>query len=572
MRKILIPIAALIFVLSSYSCGKLFAEENDGGAFEYRDIYLPDYNKQDNSRLGLDYIDEAWGIWGHNLSNVLPEDPSNEIYAKVNGGFEEHQFCFTSDRLFEYISDYVDNQYAFTDSVRFAILPNDNSIVCLCSECVRAGNTKGNASPAVFSLIERLALKYPEHTFYTSYYGTTTQLPEKEMPANSGVIVSAIDYPLSSSETPKEKSFIKLLENWHGKTDRIFVWDYVNNFDDYFTPYPVFTVMQRRLKLYRDAGVTGVFLNGSGNDYSAFSKLKKAVLAELMYNPDQDWKEILQNKASELYPTAGLDIANFIIAQENMVASNGKPLPLYEGIGNALATYLPEKEFIDFYNAIVMHKKTATGQELDELELMTDAMALTMLELKRVGHDMQNTAKLKERLGRLPGNGIDFYNEGCWSVNQYLSNFEFMEKDAASTENTNLLKGVRLIPKTPLDEDYQDITILTDGLLGIPSNYHDGNLLTSADPAFSISIPRQPGMKKLKVWLVYNPGFRIGLPEEVTLSVDGARIKTQVPSRPSGDSGHSFMEFDVPPVGDIILTLKKNPEIKTMAIDEIQAF
>lgn len=570
MRNSLMAIAGALMVVCSYSCGTAMAD-NDG-TFEYRDIYLPPYTKDDAKALDLDFIEDSWGIWGHNLSQVVPADHSHQIYAKDGDDVIEEQFCFSSNKLFGYISDYIHNQYTFEDSIRFAILPKDNDIVCLCAECVKLGNSEGNATPAVVSMISRLAAKYPQHIFFTSHYSTTANLPEAEMPANSGVIISAMEYPLSAKESPKERQFVSLLDGWQQKTDRIYVWDYINNFDDYYTPYPVFSVMQRRFRNYRDAGVTGVFLNGSGNDYSTFGKIRKAVLAELLENPDTDWEEVLRTYTAQHYPVAGKDIADFMVAQEKMVQGNGRALPLYEGVPTALKIYLPEKEFVDFYNKIVRHKKSASGQEKEDLELMTDGMALTMLELKRIGGDMEGTAKLKERLGRLPARDIEGYNEGYWSIDRYLKNYNFMETHAREVRGKNLLEGKRLKVVTALDEDYTDISLLTDGLLGIPSNYHDGNLITSASPSFSVGIPRQEGMKKLKVWLVYNPEFKIGLPEEVWLSADGLRGKIQVPEKPAGQSGHTFVEFDVPPAGELVLTMKKDPEIKTLAIDEIEAF
>ena len=541
------------------------------GAFEYRDIYLPEYSKKANAQLDLNNLDADWGLWGHNLNAVLPEDPSMQAFAKVWGSPNKDQFCFTSNRLYDYIVDYIRSNYIFRDSVRFAILPNDNALVCQCTECIRLGNTKTDASPAVFYMIDRLAKKFPQHEFYTSYYSTTKQLPDKVMPPNTGVIVSAIDFPLTAAENNKDMAFMALLDEWKEKTDNIYIWDYLNNYDDYFTPSPIFGPMQHRLRLYRDTGVNGVFLNGSGNDYSTFSRLKKAVLAQMMINPDIDWEELLRKYAVEYYPVAGNDIADFMVMQEKMLERTGQAVPHYEGVDKITKIYLPERQFVDFYNRLVLHRKSAATPEKEELRDMTDAMALTMLELKRIRGDISDTDVLKERLRRMLQNGTEYYNEGAWSIEEYLDNYEFMEREAAEASPNNLLKGVPLRKMTALDEDYSDITIVTDGLLGLPSNYHDGNLIISADPKFNVGIPRQPGMKKLKVWMVHNPGFKIGLPMEVYVTVDGMRGKTQVPEKKNG-IGHSYLEFDLPGAGDVVLTLVKDPDVKTMAIDEIEAY
>lgn len=575
MRKFYYAVTAVLATVFIYSCGQTQAGNNvvEGAAFEYRDIYLPSVSQKEDQQLELNNLDDDWGIWGHNMSVVLPEDPSLTVYAKVHGNTEEEQYCFTSPKLFKYFCDFIDNNYGRDDSVRFAVVPNDNTIACLCEKCVAIGNTNGNATPAVFDFVTKLANKYPTHTFFTSHYLTTEQLPKHKLPPNSGVLISAMQYPLAAGSTGKEESFNKILESWQGKADKVYVWDYINNFDDYFTPFPVFNVMQHRLRNYRDLGVHGVFLNGSGTDYSTFSRLKKAVLAQMMINPDIDWKETLRQYAREYYPVAGEDIADFIIAQENMVARHGKPLPMYDGIEAARRLYLPDREFIDFYNKIQAHKKVATGWEKEELETMAEALSLTALELRRSkGRVDDEDGHLQRRLRRLPPKGIEIYNEGCWTIQSYLDNYAALLEEYRATEGKNMLKGVKLQAKTPLDEDYTDISIITNGLLGIPSNYHSGNLISSADPALDIAVPNVPGMKRLKVWLSYNPGFKIGLPQEVWLMAGGQKIAAKEPSRPKGESGHTFLEFDVPQSGDVVLSFRKNPDVKTFAIDEIEGF
>lgn len=574
MRKFYLILSIAVTAIIIYSCEQSQATKNyvEGAAFEYRDIYLPTFSEKENKELELNNLDNDWGIWGHNLSNVLPEDPSLTVFATLDGNIEEDQYCFTSEKLFQYFCDYIDNNYGRNDSIRFAVVPNDNVIACLCEECVALGNTKGNATPAVFDFVSRMARKYPNHTFFTSHYLTTEKLPSKKLPPNTGVLISAMQYPLAAGPTGKEESFKNILKSWQGKTDKLYIWDYINDFDDYFTPYPVFNVMQRRFQTYRDLGVHGVFLNGSGEDYSVFSRLKKAVLSQMMINPDLDWKETMREYAKKYYPTAGDDIADFIIAQENMVAAHGKPLPMYDGVETARKLYLPESEFTDFYNKIQTHKKLATGWEKEELETMAEALSLTLLELRRIHGQIDEDGHLQKRLSRLPPKGIEAYNEGYWSIQKYLDNYKYMVDMYEETKDKNMLRGVMLQAKTPLDEDYTDISIITNGLLGIASNYHSGNLISSADPALDIAVPRINGMKKLKIWLSYNPAFKIGLPQEVWLMSGGQKVASVEPARPTGDSGHTTVEFEIPSSGDIVLSFRKNPDVKTFAIDEIQGY
>lgn len=555
-----------------FGCNNSVATNPVPGAFKYREIYLPSTNPNDLKELGLNNVDDDWGLWGHNLANLLPEKPSLSVYARHDGATDRHQFCFSNPKIFEYISDYIDNNYSRRDSINFAILPNDNDIVCQCSECVRIGCTEEDATPAVLKLINRLCREYPNHTFFTSYYATTRAIPKTKLPSNAGVLVSAIGYPLNSRETPQEDKFKDLLKKWQEKSNNVYVWDYINNFDDYFTPFPVFNVMQRRLRMYRDAGVDGVFLNGSGTDFSTFSHLHKVVLSKLLINPDTDWRAELRKEAEAYYPTAGKDIADYIIAQEDYAASTGKTLPLYEGVKKSLESHLQSEPTRKLYDDVTRHLAKATGIERERLEQLQSALSMTILELNRIEGKTEGSAELLENLDKFPRGRVEYYNESYWPIAKYIGNYEVMLNNHNETDSTNLLKGVQLKALTPLDEEYNDVSILTDGYLGIPSNYHNGNLINSDDRGLQLVVPRQKGMNSLKIWLAYNPAYRIGLPAEIVMSV-GGRTVTATPRKPSRDTGHSQVEFKIPNVaGDIKLRFVKDPEVRSFAVEEIQGF
>ena len=583
MLDIIIKNALILCMFAASVCActrevKATSVKNDG-RFEYREIYLPERSSDDAKHLGLNNLDNDWALWGHNLSSVLPKKPSNSIYAKRNGQAQYDQFCFMSDDLFEYIEKYIDDNYGDgeEDSHRFAILPNDNHIVCTCSECKKAGNTERNASPAVFDMIRRLCERFPNHLFFTSYYNTTRGLPDTPLPGNAGVLISAMDYPLSAVATPKEEEFEALIESWAGKTGRVYIWDYINNFDDYFTPFPVFGVMQRRLQLYDRAGVKGLFFNGSGTDFSTFCRLKTHILAALTENPDADWKALLKSLSSELYPVTGKVIADFMLEQEDFVERMGKALPLYEGVNKALDTYLPEEKFLEFYDKLLSLLPETEGREKEEITRLCGALAMTRLELMRIRGDITGYKPHLDRLEKLTDQDpkVEVYSEACWTLASYINDYRFMAEHADSVNNKNLLKGVKLTPLTALDDDYSDISLVTDGLLGLPSNYHCGNLISSAETTLRLSIPKVDGMNYLRVWVVRNPAYHIERPEFVRLvDADGHKIGEEKPVQSAKNHNHASVVFEIPPAakGPFMLFVRRNPEERTMALDEIEAF
>lgn len=583
LRKFLFPFVLGAFTIGSGigiiitpACEKANAADNDSvqNAFKYREIYLPEGIGKNAVNFGLNTLDLDWGIWGHNLGKVLPPEPSQSVFAKVNGIPQKKQFCFSSNTLYGYIEDYIEDNFGIEETIRFAIIPNDNEIVCLCEKCITVGNTKKNASPAVTKLVRRLAERFPNHIFYTSYYKTTQGLPKDSMPHNTGVLVSAIDFPLSYDESPEETRFIQRLQAWGQTTPRILVWDYINNFDDYFTPYPTLGVMQRRLKDYRDNNVTAVFLNGSGTDISAMSRLRTAVLAEMTKDPDTDWKELLYEKAQEYYPNVGRIIADFMVAQEENLEQSGITLPLYEGVEIARKTYLPEEKFIAFHDTLINLRGNLKGGERDYVDLLLGELALTRLELNRINGNFNDSEKFLKELEQLQAMGYNSYNESGWTIEGYINDYRYILNHQKETAGKNKLKGEKLVALTPLDPEYSDISILTDGSLGIPSNYHNGNLIISPEYFTRIAVPNKPDVKKLKVWLSYNPAYRVKLPEKVTLSIGDKELGSATPQYPKNLDGHTFVTFDIPSneTGTLVLTFYKEEEGRSFAVEEIEGF
>ena len=559
---------SLYFTLGSCSA----AQTKSDSPFEYREIYMLGTMGEQAKEKGLNSVDLDWGLWGHNIADILPDKPAVNIYARVGNRTFDKQYCFSSNHLFQYIEEYINDNFGDNDTIRFAIIPNDNDIVCLDDKCRHAGNTEDDASPAIYNLLRRLCERFPNHIFFTADYQSVKNLPTTPLPKNAGVLVSAINFPRTVSSTAEETEFLQRIADWKKMVDRVYVWDYICNFDDYFTPVPIFSIMQHRLQKYRDAGVKGVFLNGSGPDYSSFSRATSAILTDLLNNPDVDWKATLKQYCDERYPVAGEHIYNFMVAQDDYFQQKGQPLPMYDGVQKALEVYLPESQFVEFYNQLVSARDLAEGDEMERLNKILNTLSMTMLEIKRINGDLTGYQDPLRRFTRLLDNDIDAYNESYWSVSDYISDYKFIVDHNAEVNGKNLLKGVKLKSLSPLDPDYNDISIITNGLLGIPSNYHSGNLIWSGSPSLNIEVPYTPGMSMVRIAFVDNAGYKIGLPSQVTASYEGQVFASVVPKRLKQHGGHSFVELNVPShvAGPIVVKIYRDPDVKTIAVEEVE--
>ncbi len=557
-------------------------------AFEYRGLYSP--TNLDPDYPGLAALDnaDAWGLWGHNLARAVGKNPSGEVYATVDGEKTEEQFCFSSEALYLCLENYVVDNYGEEEGkpARFVIAPNDNAIACTCKRCLKAGNTPGNATPAVTKLVTRLAKRFPTHYFFTTAYLSTREAPKASLPENAGVILSAIDLPLRIPlrNEPAEKAFVKQLEAWKKVTKRIYVWDYINNFDDYLTPFPVLEIAAERLRFFRREGVRGLFLNGSGYDYSSFDDLKTYVLGALLLNPDFEAADLARAFFHRNYPASERFLYDYYMSLENKARTTKKGLNLYAGIGQAENAFLDAREFVAFYDRLIDLPPKSSGPERKKLEALLTALSFTRLEIARThgadslgyasrqGNALEPKAGTKNWLTQLGEYKafptLERYRESGGEIGTYLLEWE---KYILEGSHENLLLGKAPQAVSALDEGYGDLSVLTDGVPGLPDNYHCGWHISSAQ-TLEIGLPLAgvSGARTFRMTFLHDSRHGILPPEKVDLYKDGAFYKSCPVT--DGDSVATAQET-VELSGTNLLTIKATrPEGKKvqLGVDEIR--
>lgn len=551
-------------------------------AFEYRGIYSPSNTNADLMPiLGTQNVDFDWGLWGHNLRKVFTDGIPSDAYALVGGKRDESQFCFSSEKLYAAYESYVIDQYGEGNdetTVRFAVMPNDNSTVCLCPECRAAGNTATSATPAVTRLVERLARRFPKHQFFTSSYTTTAQPPTHRLPDNVGVLVSTLSLPMQhdmDGSTEDQRRFEATMSAWKNVSSHIYVWDYMRNFDDYITPYPCLYLMQDRLRYFRKLGVDGVFYNGSGYDYASFDDVQTYVLAQLMLSPDADVEQLVRRFYAKAYPVTGKLFADYYMSLEDK-ARTGMLNP-YTGIAAAERLYLNPGRLEEFWKSIDMGKKKSVDTERRSINELLTALGFTRLELMRLQPVAPAKYRLDELLSLLSAHvafkDLANYRESFGDVDQYIA--EWHSSSPWLADKGNCLRGIRLSSATKLDPEYSDLTALTDGKAGFASDYHTGWILNS-ESTFSLTVPAKTlaGARTLELSFLQAPQWHIFAPSSVDVVQGGKTVGHAVPAQ---TDGRTVLKVELSglkasaPV-EIRLAKAQRSGRATMAVDEIAAY
>lgn len=454
--------------------------------FKYREVYFSNlYNNDFLLKHKLINLDNYWNIWGHNLAKVVKKyKHTNNIYATVNGVKKHNQFCFSSEELENILTKEI--ELLGTDG-NYVIAPNDNLISCISEKSKKLGNTKTDASPSVFYLLEKLAKKFPKSNFYTIAYHTVKSPPNKPLPNNVGVFFSTVNYqkaiPLASL-----KDFEKLKQeiiNWKQKVSSVFIWDYVLNFDNYNDFYPILLTAQQNLKLYKKLGISGVFFNGS-EQYAVLEKLKTTVLSKLLWNTSANVKDEIKYYFQKNYPKkiAALLYTYYIEIEEKSFQSP-KKMSIYSSISKAQKKYLKAEKFHAFFNNFKTEFQQIRNPKPNVIALMK---SLTFLKLELTRSNMHNTfcnentktetiELIASLLRTLQKTNTIYWNESKEKYSDYLQ--EWLELIMFyKCDNSFFNQPFRVL--SSLDEDYSNPKILNDGNLGF-LNYNTNWLIVSKD-------------------------------------------------------------------------------------------
>ena len=521
-------------------------------AFAYREPHFsPNLNEDYNQIYNTHNIEIDWGLWGHNLSKVI--DKSNKaIFATVEGKHNESQLDFTSDALYKEIEDYIIDNFGTEKPMKFMIMPNDNAIVSDSPKNKSLGSTATNATPSVSFMINRLAKRFPKHTFFTSSYLTTKISPSQKLANNTGVIISTIDLPkgIALNNHKATQEFYNTLQQWKPKTSEVYLWDYACDFDDYFTPYPILKGFQKQLKSFKEKGVKGVFINGSGYDYSSFNDVQTFVMTSLLIDETLSVDDLVTRFFKQYYPISGSLLTEYYLSLENAQQQKNKPLQPYGNFTNALQTYLSAEQFVSFYDKLGAILPKTQEEEHKALEKLYSALSFTRLQLAYTnGYNNYGFALRKNNSLQLRPQ-VQQWIEALSKSTKYKEMARYQEEEKGTvkgyigqwnalltrTNLQNLILGEQLIAKSTLDEDYQNLSVLTDGLEGFPLDYHIGWVINSIDD-LKVLLPSQSQTKKAKkiaISFLQNEEGRFYMPTKIEIYKNDKLYKTMVPPVQTG--------------------------------------
>lgn len=276
----------------------------------------------------------------HTFNQLVPPeeyfDAHPEYFSLVEGVRQREgnrvQLCLTNPEVLRIATETILRWIAeHPEADVFSIDQNDGYGYCECANCAALDEAEGSHSGTLLNFVNQIAdvvaEKHPGVRLQTLAY-VYSEVPPKTIRPRPNVTIRMCHYEYCEAhaigQCDDHKVFVERLEAWSKITDSITIWAYFTNFRHYLIPYPNFESVITHPRLYAEHHCIGLFAQGNNvleQGGGEFSALRAWVFAQLMWDPYQDGRALIDEFVENVYGPAAPHIAAYIREAEAAVQS-----------------------------------------------------------------------------------------------------------------------------------------------------------------------------------------------------------------------------------------------------------
>lgn len=262
-----------------------------------------------------------------------------EWYSLIKGKrtHDRAQLCLTNPKLRDFLVERVQAWLRESPEARIiSVSQNDWHGACECENCRALDDREGSHAGTMLDLVnyvaERIEKEFPEVSVDTLAYQYTRKPPQTLRPRKN-VIIRLCSIECNFREPldhPSNAAFAADINGWAAVTDRLYIWDYTTDFGHYVQPHPNWFTLGPNVRFFANHHVRGVFEQGAYQSHgSEMAELRAWVLAQLLWNPNQDDRALVREFLDGYYGSAATPIYSYL--EFLHAASQGQKLGCFSG-------------------------------------------------------------------------------------------------------------------------------------------------------------------------------------------------------------------------------------------------
>ncbi len=482
----------------------------------------------------------------HTFDQLVPPDKyfdaHPEYFSEIKGQrIKEHtQLCCTNPDVVRIVTEEIRRRMReHPEAMVFSVSQNDWGNYCQCAKCQALAKAEDSQIAPVLQLVNQVAGavrdEFPNQVIDTLAYQWTRKPPKTMRPAPNVIVrLCSIECCFSHSfrkcDSPANRAFVKDVEGWSAMCSRLWVWDYVTSFSNYFVPFPNLRVRAPNIRFFVNHNVRGIFEQDVYTTrHGELSSLSGYVGAKLLWNPRCDAEHAINEFLEGVYGNAAKPIRQYLELIHNKVENDNIHVNIWVG---ADAPYL-DGDILPRADALWDAAEAAVAGDSETLERVRVARlsvdyaiierARTMgsgayvMDQERftIAMDPKLRARMQRFLEVAERNGVTAYRESNGALASYRQELDAILKEQSLTP----LPAVEAGATSP----------------GLAYRYYEGgwealpdfDALTPVQSGVTSAVSLEPAVKKDAFGLVFT-GFirapRDGVYAFSTTSNDGSKL------------------------------------------------
>ncbi|MDR0699970.1 MAG: DUF4838 domain-containing protein [Tannerella sp.] len=254
--------------------------------------------------------------FAHSFYHILPPktyfDEHPEWYSLIDGKrtFKNAQLCLSNESMRkQFIANALDTLRKNPGADILSVSQNDCPGPCQCDACQAIVREEGNEAGPVIRFVNHVAeaveKEFPDVWVETLAYWYALKAPRKVKPRKN-VLIRLCPIGSSFSQTMSEgeqnKPFREDLEAWSKISNRLFIWDYVTNFQSSLLPHPNIHTLADNIRYFVKNNTVGLFEQGDVYcDAGDFVRMRNWIISRLMWNPELDENQLIDEFLAGYY-------------------------------------------------------------------------------------------------------------------------------------------------------------------------------------------------------------------------------------------------------------------------------
>ena len=280
-------------------------------------------------------VEAYWGV--HTFYQFMPPDEffqnHPEYFSLIDGKrtWDRAQLCLTNPEVLRIVTERLRQAMRqHTEYLIYCVSQNDWLNPCQCDKCQTIAKREGSEAGPIIWFVNQVAAAV-EKEFPTKYVGTlayqyTRRPPLTERPrANVVVRLCSIEACFAHDflSCPQNSSFVSDLQGWAGISPQLYIWDYVVNFNHYIMPFPNFRVLKPNIQTLRSNKAIGIMEQAAYQSRGGeFAELRAYVLARLLWNPDGEVEEFIDDFVFGYYGRSGQYVRRYLDLLHSRITAN----------------------------------------------------------------------------------------------------------------------------------------------------------------------------------------------------------------------------------------------------------